>query len=323
MSAKKEVIEAMDVETSRKRKGGAIGETSPILKRQNSCPNIRESTLTSVVSESLKTSEGSTNANVGELIVRSFKDKSFIEKITPVLSTVFQPLITAAINEAVLKAVSGVEKGIIGSLKRENQELKSKINTVERAVKLSETELKGKDKEISDLQKELESLSLKVDSLDQYGRRLSVRLVNMKMPNGQDCESTVIDFVNKVLEVPLSSDEIERCHPLGNQVIVKFKSYKTKAAVFKAKAKLKRNPDKVFMTEDLTKRNHTIVKKLLELRKSKQIEGFWTQDAKIFLKVAGNSSPFRVTSLSEIDLIPLLLSSPTPLPFPVLTDETS
>ena len=170
MRAENEVTEAMDVETSTKRKGGAIGETSPILKRQNSCPNIRESTLTSVVSESLKASEGSTNANVGELIVRSFKDKSFIEKITPALSTVFQPLITAAINEAVLKAVSGVEKGIIGSLKREDQELKSKINTVERAVKLRETELKEKDKEISDLQKELESLSLKVDSLDQYGR---------------------------------------------------------------------------------------------------------------------------------------------------------
>ena len=64
------------------------------------------------------------------------------------------------------------------------------------------------------------------------------------------------------------------------------------------------------MTEDLTKRNHTIVKKLPELRKSKQIEGFWTLDAKIFLKVAGNSSPLRVTSLSEIDLIPLPLSSP-------------
>ena len=52
----------------------------------------------------------------------------------------------------------------------------------------------------------------------------------------------------------VSSEDIERCHPLrGGQTIVKFKCYKIKAAVYKAKSALKGNPDNIFITEDLTK----------------------------------------------------------------------
>lgn len=55
--------------------------------------------------------------------------------MTSVYSTVFQPFIAAALHEAVLKAVSGVEKGVEGILKRKSG-LKSTISTMERAVKL-------------------------------------------------------------------------------------------------------------------------------------------------------------------------------------------
>ena len=107
-----------------------------------------------------------------------------------------------------------------------------------------------------------------MDGLEQYGRRTSIRLINMLIPEGQDCEKTVLDLFNNKLGVSVTAEEIERCHPLGNQVIVKFKHYKSKATVFKAKGKLKNNCQHIFMTEDLTKNNHAIVKKLLQLRKS-------------------------------------------------------
>ena len=41
----------METETSRKRKGGFIGDSPLSLKRQNSCPNIKESSLASAVFE--------------------------------------------------------------------------------------------------------------------------------------------------------------------------------------------------------------------------------------------------------------------------------
>ena len=69
------------------------------------------------------------------------------------------------------------------------------------------------------------------------------------------------------------------------------------------------------MTDDLTKNNHAIVKKLLQLRKAKQINGFWSLDAKIYLKVSTEDAPVRVNSLSDISS--LALTPPVP-PAPII-----
>ena len=98
----------------------------------------------------------------------------------------------------------------------------------------------------------------------------------------------------------MSDDEIERIHPLGpKQTIVKFKSYKTKAADYKAKSNLKDNHDGVFMTEDLTKRNHAIIKQLLAAKKANTIHSFWTIDGKIFMKLTDVSKPQQIRSQSD------------------------
>ena len=76
-----EEFEDMDIDKSRKRKGGATGGSSPTLKRQNSCPNIKESSLASAVLETKY-------VNIGDIIVKSFSDKNFIEKITTVLTAI-------------------------------------------------------------------------------------------------------------------------------------------------------------------------------------------------------------------------------------------
>ena len=212
--------------------------------------------------------------NVGDIIVKSFQDKKFIEKITPVLIDAIVPLTKTAINEAVVNAVAAIEKRILSKIKTENENLSKRLTTVEAVVKTKEKELEEKTNELSQLQSKLDALTLKVDGLEQYGRRTSIRLINMLIPEGKDCEKTVLDLFNNKLGVSGTAEEIELCHPLGNQVIVKFKHYKSKATVFKAKGKLKNNPHHIFMTEDLTKNNHAIVKKLLQLRKAKQINDF-------------------------------------------------
>ena len=145
-----------------------------------------------------------------------------------------------------MNAVSAIEKGTVAKLKTENDDLMKRISTAEAVVKTKENQLEEKSKEISELQLKLDALTLKVDGLEQYGRRTSIRLINMTVPEGQDCEKSVLDLFNITLGVPITADEIERCHPLGNQVIVKFRYYKSKGALFKAKGKLKNNPKKIF-----------------------------------------------------------------------------
>ena len=49
---------------------------------------------------------------------------------------------------------------------------------------------------------------------------------------------------------------------------------------------MKGHPDKTFLTEDLTSKNHSVIKSLLKLRKAKRINSFWTSNGKILAKVA-------------------------------------
>ena len=92
-----------------------------------------------------------------------------------------------------------------------------------------------------------------------------------KLP-GQSCTDAALKVINELMEIPIGEDDVERCYKGNRPIIIKFKSYKFKAAVFHAKTKLKKNPDKIFVAEDLTKKNHSIVQKLVQLRKDTSID---------------------------------------------------
>ena len=96
-----------------------------------------------------------------------------------------------------MNAVSAIEKGTISKIKTENEELKKRISAVETVMKTKDNDLEEKTKQITELQTKLDALTLKVDGLEQYGRRTSIRLINMTIPPGQDCEKCVLDLFNR------------------------------------------------------------------------------------------------------------------------------
>ena len=84
-------------------------------------------------------------------------------------------------------------------------------------------------------------------------------LFNVPADPGLLCDEIVVNPMRNMIKVPIFVDNIERAHRLwkpnthGNcPIIVKFKSYQTKARVYSAKSKLKGNREKIFLTEDLT-----------------------------------------------------------------------
>ena len=141
-----------------------------------------------------------------------------------------------------------------------------------------------------------------LNDLEQYGRGNSLRFHNLDMDlslkEGEMIHS-MAGFINTTIlanEENISDRDIERCHPISKkvgtrkpQIIVKFTSYKTRAKVYANKTKLKGHPDKTFLTEDLTSKNHSVIKSLLELRKAKRINSFWTSNGKILAKVTHRS----------------------------------
>ncbi|CAG2191653.1 unnamed protein product [Mytilus edulis] len=71
----------------------------------------------------------------------------------------------------------------------------------------------------------------------------------------------------------------------GNaQLICRFRNWKIKNSIFQQKRKLKNNPDKTVITEDLTQYRQYLMKKLDDARKRHEIDSFWTMDGRIFAK---------------------------------------
>ena len=104
----------------------------------------------------------------------------------------------------------------------------------------------------------------------------------------------------------LSESDIDRCHPIGqlrnsvpSQVIGKFASYHINHRVFYAKANLRNTP--VFVSEDLTRSNYAIIKKLQPLKKTNKVHSFWTFNGRSFVKKAEASRPIRLDQVDDVD----------------------
>ena len=70
---------------------------------------------------------------------------------------------------------------------------------------------------------------------------------------GDSCTNAALKVMNELMGVPINEDDIERCHVLGRPnakgnrpIIVKFRAYKSKTAVFNAKNQTKEKPCKDF-----------------------------------------------------------------------------
>lgn len=96
---------------------------------------------------------------------------------------------------------------------------------------------------------------------------------------------------------------MERCHFTGcakRQILIKFARYHTKRRVYMSKKNLKQNPDKIFISEDLTKVNHSLVMDIRDKFKQRAIFSFWTRDGAILVKKRKDDSPVRVRNEQDI-----------------------
>ena len=188
--------------------------------------------------------------------------------------------------------------------------------------------IESKTEQIDELVTAVGALKISLNELEQYGRRNSLRFVNMKLPeptsddrDDRERELTLfmVNFINKAvfkgLGHTLSERKIERCHTIGKpnkfgakQVLVKFCRYHDRRRVFISKKNLKGNPNKSFISEDLTSVNHEQVKNLLPLKKSTMIHSFWTSDGRIFVKKEEGSAPVKIAAYDDVkaklDLVP-------------------
>ena len=124
-----------------------------------------------------------------------------------------------------------------------------------------ETVLGEKNEKICNLEQAVVDLEDKVDKLEQYSRRISIRISGInENPNGEDIETIVKTIlVNMDVHDKINMHNIDRVHRTGQikrtntnnrprQIIVKFKDYSSKDIVMKNRKLLRATRPDVYIS---------------------------------------------------------------------------
>ena len=136
----------------------------------------------------------------------------------------------------------------------------------------------------------------------QYSRRETIEFVGVpdSIPDGEPLEGKVIEMC-KVAGVSVVSRDLHAVHRLDGRaktVICKFVNRRDALAVLRSKKKLRETnseaknllgfSDKIYTNESLCGPYRMLLGKCNQLFKDSRIEGFWTVNGKLRIKMGGN-----------------------------------
>ena len=226
-------------------------------------------------------------------------DNTNMETIAEILKTSFQPQLADMVSSIVNGVLEGLQSAVasqkdeIKQLRTENNELKSRIATLE----------------------------TKTDAAEQYSRRNCLRIAGVPEPTGGQTENTD-DYVIKLthdLGVEVNLNDIERSHRIGKpralgrsrDIIVKFASYRVRRKVYGVRTQTKvKGFMGVYINEDLTRQRSQLLRKARKMVKNKNILSSWSSDGTILVRDL-NDIVHRIQS--EHDLVQFG-------PVPIFTD---
>ena len=167
---------------------------------------------------------------------------------------------------------------------------------------------------ITDMSDQLKVLENRIDEMNQYSRRNCLKFRGIPEKEDDDTDSLIIDIINNKLGIKVDLRDIGRTHRTGpshpdypRDIIVRFLSYRTRAAVYDARSNLAETvleshnhaPAHIYINEALTKQRAIVFAKARYLKKQNLIQGTWTRDGRIVLR---NNCGFyaHVTTLDEL-----------------------
>ena len=161
--------------------------------------------------------------------------------------------------------------------------------------------------EINAMYNKMSGLEIRIESQEQYSRTTSLRFYNIQVPVDErgrivhpvDTDQLILQVCNTKLGLDININDIGRSHVIGkvkNVSIVRFLSYRIRNTVYTNKKALKGHPDGIFITEYRTE----LVKKLSQLKYSKQIYTYWTSDGRIYVKQTETSRKQTINNFDDI-----------------------
>ena len=182
---------------------------------------------------------------------------------------------------------------------------------VETAIESKLSEIKDENarltKENVELTARVSALESALDESEQYSRRNSLRVSNIKEDPSENTDQIVLNIANE-LDVEISPNDIDRSHRVGKpstsktrDILVKFATYRARQRLYDNRSSLKNSGyDGVFINEDLTKNKSKLLYQARLKVKSNFLQGARSMDGRLFIKDFADKV-FRLTSKSDID----------------------
>lgn len=236
---------------------------------------------------------------LSQVVCAILKNQEFLESLIPVINEKVIELIKPKVHEIVDECL---------------QQHLPTIQHNKEALVQHETELNKHNEEIKILRNTINKLESRLEEQEQYSRRTSLRFNNVSVhtnTNGDvikpiDTDSLVLGICKNKLKVDLKLHDIGRSHPIGDirdgktSTIVRFLSYRQRQMVYSNKRKLKNNPDKTFIAENLTKHRYDLLNRLNTLGVNQKINSFLNHDGSLIVKETELSRPRVVRSRQDI-----------------------
>lgn len=199
-------------------------------------------------------------------------------------------------TEGNLRELKDLFKESVDELIRNESFLSKIVNIIKTRFTADIEDLKSKNEQ---LRRENEILNEKLDGLEQYTRRNSVRVFGVPEEERENVDAKMVSLFNDKLGVPVSVNDIDRCHRVGvfsnkdklkqsRPIIVKFVSYRSRAAVCKARSRLKATG--ISIQEDLTASKYKLLKGAREKFGKRNC---WTADGRILANYNGSIKAIR------------------------------
>ena len=177
------------------------------------------------------------------------------------------------------------------------------VQRLEESLKFNTDMASDLRKEICARDRKIQELEENINELEQYQRRNSIRIFGIPEKEKENTDIIALQLFEERLGVELSDFDICRSHRIGvkksgvhRPIIVKFSSYRARAAAFNKKRKLKGSG--IVIREDLCAARLQLLQKAIRKYDTKNV---YTHDGKIV--VVYNGKRHFITNVAQLESI--------------------
>jgi hypothetical protein len=299
--------------TSRPRKRLASGNQDKFPKRVKSEGNLLDSQKSEVEVYVSTESLTSPVTNMTENINKETADEHMEENSDDEFEDEFTTKLIKALSN---KKVKKLFKDYFGeSVQKDLKDVNDKIEAANDNIEVANDKIDSVNEKVTETDRRVAFLETEIDEFKQRDRVNNLLIQGIKEEEEENVQEKLINTLKEKLEITVTEDDIPQVFRLGKKsnteqkdakktervIKVVCKNLEKKNQILKARVKLKKKNEDIWINEDLTPRRSQLAYKARKKVKEGKAKQTWTADGKVFIKKTTEGKPTRIDGQEDLD----------------------